>query len=118
MKALKIAPYSRPHTLAKLDRRTREARLMQEVRDSLVAHVGGKPSAVQLQLIERAALLSLHVAMFDAKALEAGGLGERDSRQYLAYSNSLQRCLRELGLKGAAAREPTLAELLAKDRAA
>jgi hypothetical protein len=39
-------PY-RPVALAKLDQRTKEARLMRETRAALVAHVGGKPSAVR-----------------------------------------------------------------------
>jgi hypothetical protein len=40
--------------------------------------------------------------MMDTRALESGGMTERDSRQYLAWSNSLTRTLRELGLKSAA----------------
>ena len=42
-----IRPTYRPVALAKLDQRTKEARLMRETRAALVAHVGGKPSAVQ-----------------------------------------------------------------------
>ena len=95
-KARRIGPYSRPNVLAKLDGRTREAALLRRVRADLTAHVGGHPTATQRALIDRAALLSLHVALFDARALESGGLSERDSRSYLAYSNSLSRCLRAL----------------------
>ncbi|WP_429820286.1 hypothetical protein [Ensifer sp. B1-9] len=85
--------------LAKLDGRRREARLMQNVRDELTRHVGGKPTAPQKALIERAAWLSLHCALMDAKLLEGEGpLSERDSREYLAWSNSLTRCLRSLGM--------------------
>ena len=39
-----------------------------------------------------------------------GGLDERASRQYLAYSNSLARCLAQLGLNATATPKPTLAE--------
>ncbi|MEK1928492.1 MAG: hypothetical protein AAAC47_01670 [Pararhizobium sp.] len=93
-----IGPYSRPSVLAKLDGRTREARLMQTVRDDLTAHIGGRPSATQKALIDRAAWLQLHVSLMDAKTLEDGGpLSERDSRQYLAWSNSLTRIMRDLG---------------------
>jgi hypothetical protein len=112
-----IGPHSRPNVLAKLDGRRREARLMQRVREDLLRHIGGSPSAVQRALVDRVAILSLHVALFDARALKAGGLSERDSRQYLAYSNSLGRALRQLGIKGAAARGPTLQEALAEGRA-
>ena len=109
-----VNPYSRPHTLAKLDKRTKEARLLRETRDRLIAHVGGAPSEVQLQLIERISMLTLHVGVFDRRAIEAGGLSERDRREYLAYSNSLERALRQLGVKGAAEKTPTLQEYLAQ----
>ena len=93
-----IGPYSRPDRLAKLDRRTRESRLMQSVVRDLTKHVGGKPSATQSALIERAAMLTLHLALMDARLAERGdGPSERDSRQYLAWSNSLSRLLRDLG---------------------
>jgi hypothetical protein len=85
-----------------LDGRTKEAALMRGVREDLVRHLGNSPSAVQSRLIDRIAMLSLHVALFDKRALESGGLSERDSRSYLAYSNSLSRCLRQLGLQPAA----------------
>lgn len=94
-----IGPYSRPNVLVKLDGRRREARLMQNVREELTAQVGGHPTATQRALIERAAMLTLHVSLMDAKVLEpdAGPLSERDGRQYLAWSNALARILRDLG---------------------
>jgi hypothetical protein len=107
-----IGPYSRPAVLAKLDGRTREAHLLRRVRAELVAHVGGNPSATQTALIERAAMLTLHVAMLDARMLKTGSMSEHDSKTYLAWSGSLSRALRDLGLKGAAAAPPTLADIL------
>ena len=74
---------------------------MRETRSALLAHVG-TPSATQRALVERAVMLTLHCALFDRRALEAGGLSERDGKSYLAYSNALARTLRALGLKGAA----------------
>lgn len=94
-----ISPNSSAATLARLDGRTREGRLMRRVRSELTAHVGGKPSATQRMLIERATTLSLYVEMLDRKMLEAGAQTEHDSRTYLAWSNSLTRTLRELGLQ-------------------
>jgi hypothetical protein len=72
---------------------------MQMVREELTAHIGGSPSATQKALINRAAMLTLHVSLMDAKVLEpgAGPLSERDSRQYLAWSNALTRILRDIG---------------------
>jgi hypothetical protein len=96
-----LGPYSGATALAKLDGRRREAALMRQTRAALLAHIGPQPSAVALALAERAVMLTLHVALFDRRALEAGQLSERDSRQYLAYSNSLARALAQLGIKGA-----------------
>ena len=107
MDAHVIGPYSRPNAIAKLDQRTKEAALLRRVRRDLVAHVGGKPSKVQLALIERAARLTLHVELMDKRAFAAGELSEKDSREYLAWSNSLTRTLRELGLKAASVGDKT-----------
>lgn len=106
----RLGPYSRASVLAKLDKRTREARLLAEVRADLTAHVGGSPSATQRRMIERAAWLSLHVAQLDAKAAEGGAMTPHDTRTYLAWSNTLTRLLRQLGMKGAAAKPRSLAD--------
>lgn len=109
-----LKPYSRAIAWANLDGRSREAVLLRRVRADLTAHLGGKPSATQRALIERAASLSLHIALLDAKALKAGGvMTDHDSRQYLAWSNALTRTLRQLGNKGVAATPRTLADIRA-----
>ena len=105
-----LGPYSRPSVLAKLDGRTREARLLAEVRADLTFHLGGSPSATQRRMIERAAWLSLHVAQLDAKVAEGGTMTAHDARSYLAWNNTLTRTLRQLGLKSASAKTRTLAE--------
>jgi hypothetical protein len=110
--ARQIGPHSAPHTLAKLDRRTRESRLLCETRAELIRHVGNNPSAVQLALIEQAAQLRLRLACMDRRFAEAGMFTEHDSRVYLAWSNSYTRALRVLGLKGAPERPMSLAEHL------
>ena len=84
-----IRPTYRPIALAKLDQRTKEARLMRETRAALVAHVGGKPSAVQAAMIERACQLTLRIVAMDRKFAETGAQTDHDSRTYLAWSNSL-----------------------------
>jgi hypothetical protein len=107
-----LGPYSRTAILSKLDGRTREARLMRGTRSALIAHVGGKPSVVQQTLIERACQLQIRIAMMDRDFAAGGGQTEHDSRTYLAWSNSLTRTLRELGVDGASARPLTPAEAL------
>ena len=108
-----IRPYCSQNTLAKVDGRTREARLMARTRADLVAHCGGSPSATQRALIERAVNLSVRVAAMDAKFVEDGTMTEHDSRTYLAWSNTLARTMRQLGLNGPAPRPLTMAEKLA-----
>jgi hypothetical protein len=102
--------------LAKLDRRTREARLLAAKRAEFTAHIGGSPNAVQRTLIERAARMALFLEVMDREALEAGTMSERASRQYLALSNSLRLCLRELGVEEAAPAKRNVATLNDADR--
>jgi hypothetical protein len=106
METARIGPHSRPHRLLRLDGRTREAKIMAATRAELTVHIGGNPSSVQRTLIERAARLGLYLEMLDAKGLAAGGLTERDSRQYIAWSNGLRLVLRELGITAASAERP------------
>lgn len=116
-----VGPYSRPHVLAKLDGRRREAKLMETVRNDLTEHIGGNPTATQKALIDRAAWLQLHVSLMDAKTLDDGGpLSERDSRQYLAWSNALTRILRDLGADKKPGQKPqrSLKDLLSQGTAA
>ena len=86
---------------------------MRETRAALVAHVGGKPSAVQSAMIERACQLTLRIVAMDRKFAETGAQTDHDSRTYLAWSNSLTRTLAQLGVESATtAREPTIVDLL------
>jgi hypothetical protein len=114
MSAVKrINPYSRPHVLAKLDGRTREAKLMAETRAALIAHVGGNPSAVQAVMIEQAVQLRLRIATMDRRFAETGQQTEHDSRTYLSWVGSLARVLSRLGLQAVTARQPDIRDLLA-----
>lgn len=86
---------------------------MRRTREALLAHCGDKPSATQRALIARAEWLTLYVARLDAKALAGGGAhSDHDAKVYLAYSNSLSRTLKQLGLAGAEGRPLTPDEAL------
>ncbi len=111
-----VFPYSRPAALAKLDGRTKEGRLVRDTRAAMTAHIGGAPSATQRALIERAVQLTLRIATMDRKFAQTGEQTELDSRTYLAWSASLSRVLRDLGMKSVAERPRTLADIHA-DRA-
>jgi len=113
-----LSPHSRPHTLAKLDRRTREARLLAAFRREYTAHVGGRPSATQKTLIERASRLGLYIAVMDRQSAADGTMSEHNSRQYLAWSNALRLCLQALGFQAATAPAQSVADILASHEAA
>ncbi len=85
---------------------------MRGVRAELTAHLGGRPSATQRVLIDRAAMLTLQIAMMDARQASCG-LSPRDSREYLAWTNTLTRLMRQLGMKGLAERPRSLADHIA-----
>jgi hypothetical protein len=97
--------------LAKLDGRTKEARLMRDTRNALAQHLGGKPSVTQTMVIDRVCNLTLRIATMDRKFAETGTMTELDTRQYLAWSAALTRLLRQLGFAGAAPKPRTLAEV-------
>src|ERR1700692_1333734 len=88
--ARQLTPYFARTTLAKLDQRTKEARLVRETHAALIAHVGGKPSAVQSELIGQAVQIRLRLAVMDKRFAETGAQTDDDSRTYLAWSNSLR----------------------------
>ncbi len=76
---------------------------MARVRAELAQHLGGSPSATQRILIDRAAALSLRIHLMDRESARSGEMSERNGRQYLAWSNSLTRVLRQIGLAAAPA---------------
>ena len=106
-----LGPYSNCATLAKLDGRTKEARLVKSLRDELTAHVGGSPSTTQRLLIDQAVQLQLRLSLMDKDGGRTGEMTERNQVQYLAWSGALTRLLRQLGLNAAPKPAPTLAAI-------
>ena len=96
--AHKIGPHSRPHTLAKVDGRTKEAAVLNRVRADLTNHIG-HPNIVQGMLIERCAWLTVRIEMLDRKIRRGESFTQVDSNTYLAWHNSLVRTLARLGIK-------------------
>jgi len=92
---------------------SREGELFRAVVRQLVRHVGGRPSAAQELLIGRLAMLAVHLAHLDERALKDGGIGSHATREYLAWHGQFTRGLRMLGMQGVAAPVPTLAEIMA-----
>lgn len=108
----RFGPYSRGAALAKLDGRTLEGRLARDVRADLIKHVGAAPSTTQIMLIDSIVQLQLRIAAMDRKFAESAATSEHDTRTYLAWAAALRRALRELGLKGAPQRPPSLKDII------
>ena len=106
------APFSRALRRGAIDNRSREGRFLAAARHRLIQHLGGDLSAAQLVLVDRIACFLL-----DQRIASGADWGGNDRKCYLAFSNSLVRSLREIGLEGSAAREPSLAEVLKSERA-
>jgi hypothetical protein len=104
----KYGAYSRDIILARPDGRSRQGRLLRQMRHALFRHLGGEERLTppQRMLVERAAMLQLRVAALDEKILD-GTFSEYDAKTYLAFSNSLTRTLNALGAPAPAApRDP------------
>ena len=86
---------------------------MREMRRAMIAHFGGEPNAPQRVLIDRACMLQAYIARLDEQTLLGGSLSDHASRQYLAWSNTLTRTLRSLGLEEKPARALTPTEIMA-----
>lgn len=69
---------------------------MRQTREALVEHLGGEPTATQKVLIDRSVMLIVHLARMDTRALESGD--EPEPTKYLAWSNTLSRLMKALGL--------------------
>jgi hypothetical protein len=107
-----LGVYSCNTSLVEVDKRSREYRLMRQVRKDLTAHIGGSPNPAQRMLIERAVVLSLRVAMLDQKIVNGELLTTLDNNQYLAWSNSLVRTIARLGVDPTSAPPPSWTDVL------
>ena len=114
-----IHPRSQPTALQKLDQRTKEARLVREIRAALVKYVTGSadriPTEVQAALIEQACQIKLRIALMDKRFTTVDQMDDGATRRYLAWSGHYARLLKQLG-PGVAAKEPSLSEYLAQWR--
>ena len=110
------AAYAPCWLLEGIDWRTREGQVLIAARAELTAHVGGNPNNVQKALIERAARLTLYIELMDARALAAGTMSERDSRQYLAMGQRAAPVPARAWREGCACRGslPDLGDILAE----
>jgi hypothetical protein len=109
----KLGPQSTSTQLHKLDGRTQLAKRAKCLREELVQHVGGSPSATQKALIQQAVMLQMRIDMMDSATMEGLAMNSGDDRRYLAWANSLTRLMRQLGQKSAPRPAVTLAAHIA-----
>lgn len=110
-KARAVGPFSSSERLLSVDGRTGMGRLMSEVRQSLIDHLGGEPTAPEQLLIYTVTLKVTRLLMQQRHALKDPG----DERHWLSWSNSLRRDLETLGLKAKAVGELRLKDVLSGD---
>jgi len=113
----KNPPAFSPKTGAKLDGRTKTARMLTATRRGLLEHIGGKASVTQAGMIDRAAWLTLRLAQYDARTAKGETLTREETACYASLSSSLARILDRLGTQPAPPPKPkTLADHLAERR--
>lgn len=95
-----------------LDGRSALGRFVRDLERQLIEHLGGAPSITQQLLIERLIKTTVQLNALDEK-LSSGEWTDHDSRTHGGLINRQRLLLRELGLKGAAEKPPSLADYLA-----
>jgi len=116
----KYGAYAREIVLGKVDGRSRQGRLLTQVRRALIDQCGGKDklTPAQVLLIDRAAHMQLRCAMLDARLID-GTYTPYDNSTHAAFSNALRRTLLALHLETPiAAPTPRLADYIASKGAA
>jgi hypothetical protein len=115
----KLGPYSRAlrrgiGAATAIDGRSAEGRYLRDLEQQLIAHCGGSPTITQRLLIERLIRTTVQLQALDTKLAAGDSWTDHDSRTHGGLINRQRLLLRELGLKGAAERAPSLAEYLAR----
>jgi hypothetical protein len=95
-----------------VDRRTSIGKAVGNLRVQLTEHIGGHPSVTQRHLIEICCQLQLRLLTMDYAFAEEGEITLLDSRVYLAWTNTLVRTLRALGLARPAKTGPSIDEIV------
>jgi hypothetical protein len=94
-----------------VDGRSVTGKWIRRLEAELIAHLGHPPSIVEQLLIERLVRVRLQLESFDQRIANGELLSPHDGRVYGALMNSLRLTCREIGLKGAAAKVPSLSDL-------
>jgi hypothetical protein len=98
-------------SLAGLDGRSARGRFVRQLELQLIEHLGGSPSVPQRLLIERVIKMKLQIDALEERLAE-GSWTPHDARTYGGLSNAFRLAVRELGVKPAKARAPSLDEVV------
>jgi hypothetical protein len=94
-----------------IDGRSREGKFLRRIEAELMAQIAASPSFAQSLLIRRAARAMLQLELLDQK-MASGNWTAFDGRVQSGLNNAVRLGLKELGLKAAVQRPPTLSEYL------
>jgi hypothetical protein len=112
-KQSKLTPFCKTPDLVKLNRNTASGRFASDLERDLVEQLGGQPTPGQSRLIRQVVLNSLLYETLCERAIRDEDMGDLAGRQLLAWSNTIRRDLRTLGLDQAPGRAaPRLSDLL------
>ena len=89
--------YAQEIRTGRVDGRSKEGRLLKQMRTVLTEQVGGNPTPPQTMLIERCAMLQLRCAVLDRRIID-GTFTQYDNNSYIAFTNALRRALVALGI--------------------
>lgn len=91
----------------RIDRRTRQSRLYEQIRRGLIDYCGGDPSFAQLSQIDGICRITVLIAQLDPANTE-------HDRRLVLLNDALARSYKALGAGPVARRKKTLAERLAE----
>ena len=112
----RLGPHSRRLSLGELDLRTAEGRYARGIRQALIDHVGGTPTAAQQLLIGAVALKALRMEMMISRILSDEQIENGNDGQFLAWANSMRRDLEVLGVAHKLPAPPSLERYLLERR--
>ena len=96
----------------RIDGRSRAGKFLRRVEQELLGQLGGEPSVAQTLLVRRAARALWLLDELDFKLAEGDSWTDCDSRVMGGLNNNVRLLLRELGIKAAQPKKPSLAEYL------
>lgn len=93
-----LGPHSRRNVIDRLDKRTHTGRFLKKKKAEFTQLVGGNPTFIQNELIERAANLALLLKLADAKVADGVEMSEITARTYQGWCGAYAKMLLRLNI--------------------